>query len=67
MTIRAAGVGVGGDAVEAVAFGAAVLLPVAYLPLLATGVRTVDDLLLVSALLALHAASIVVGRRYGRE
>lgn len=53
--------------VEGAAFVAAIVLPVTYLPLLATGVTTVDESALVLALLLGHAASIVAGRGYGQR
>lgn len=51
--------------VVGIGFWAAVLLPLAYLSLLATGVQTQADILLLSGLLAVHVVALLVGHGYG--
>lgn len=52
--------------VEAAAFWAAVLLPIAY-PALLYGGLDGRELLLLAAVLALHAATLALGRGYERD
>jgi len=53
-------------AVQATAFWTAVVLPVVYLPLLATGLDSVRTALTFAALAAVHVCTLVVGQPYGR-
>lgn len=53
--------------IEAVAFWAAVAMPFVYLPLLITGIETTSEAIALLALIALHVAALVVGRRYRPE
>lgn len=46
------------------AFWSAIALPALYLPLLASGLETVDDLMVFCGLFALHAVTLVIGRSH---
>ncbi|WP_178917261.1 hypothetical protein [Natronomonas gomsonensis] len=52
--------------IEAAAFWAAVLLPVAYVPVLADGIGGIQGAGLFTSLVALHLLVLAVGHRYGR-
>ena len=52
--------------IEATAFWAAVLLPVAYVPVLAEGIDGIQAAGLFASLVALHFLALAVGHRYGR-
>ena len=53
--------------IEATAFWAAVLLPVAYVPVLADGIGGLRGAGLFTSLVALHLLVLAVGHRYGRR
>jgi|GEM_PF-1795947 hypothetical protein len=53
--------------IEATAFWAAVLLPVAYVPVLADGIGGLQGAGLFTSLVALHLIVLAVGHRYGRS
>ncbi len=53
--------------VRAIAFWTAVLLPFAYVPLLATGLDSVTMALTFVALMAVNVCALVVGQPYGRR
>lgn len=53
------------EPLTAVAFWAAIVLPIMYIPLLAAGLETAGELLIFLALFALHLASLFGGRSYG--
>ncbi|AFK19324.2 MULTISPECIES: hypothetical protein [Haloferax] len=48
------------------AFWSAIALPLAYLPLLASGLDS-GELPLFAGLIALHAATLVLGRNHGQD
>lgn len=50
-----------------VAFYSAIVLPVLYLPLLITGIETIDGLALFLGLFGAHLLTLVAGRSYHRE
>lgn len=50
---------------SAVAFWSAIALPLLYVPLLAAGLGTTQDLLLFLGLFALHLVALFGGRSYG--
>jgi hypothetical protein len=52
--------------VEATAFWAAILLPVAYVPVLAGGIDGLQDAALFASLVVVHLLVLAVGHRYGR-
>jgi len=52
--------------VRALSFWLAVVLPVAYLPLLATGFGSVGTVVTFATLVAVHVCTLVVGRSYSR-
>lgn len=52
--------------IEATAFWSAVLLPVAYVPVLAEGIEGFEGAGLFVSLVALHLFVLAVGHRYGR-
>jgi len=54
-------------AVRAIAFWTAVVLPVMYVPLLATGLDSVRTAVTFAALAAVHVCTLVVGQPYGRR
>lgn len=51
--------------VSAVAFWSAIALPLLYVPLLAAGLGTTQDLLLFLGLFALHLVALFGGRSHG--
>ena len=51
--------------VRGVAFWTAIVLPVVYLPMVLTDHPWIVDVANLGAVMALHAASLVVGRHYG--
>ena len=53
-------------AVRALAFWLAVLLPLGYLPLLATGIESASAALTFVALVAVNVCALVVGQPYRR-
>jgi len=53
--------------VHAIAFWTAVLLPFAYVPLLATGLDSVPVALTFVVLIAVNVCALVVGQPYGRR
>ncbi len=53
--------------VRAIAFWTAVLLPLVYVPLLATGLDSVTMALTFVALMAVNVCALVVGQPYGRR
>lgn len=53
--------------VRSVAFWTAVLLPFAYMPLLATGLDSVPTALTFVVLTAIHVCALIVGQPYGRR
>ena len=53
--------------IEAVAFWAAVAMPFVYLPLLIAGIETTSEGIALVVLISLHAAALVVGRRYSPD
>ena len=53
------------EVVATVAFWSAIALPALYVPLLALGLDTRQDLALFLALFALHVVALVAGRSYG--
>lgn len=46
------------------AFWSAIALPALYLPLLASGLESLDDLMVFLGLFGLHAATLVLGRSH---
>lgn len=52
--------------IEATAFWAAVVLPLAYVPVLAVGIDGLQGAGLFASLVALHLLVLAVGHRYGR-
>ena len=52
---------------ETVGFWAAVLLPLCYVPLLAFGLRTGRDAVLLVALVALHLTALTAGHAHNRD
>jgi hypothetical protein len=52
--------------IEATAFWAAVLLPIAYVPVLAAGIDGLQGAGLFASLVAVHLLVLSVGHRYGR-
>lgn len=55
-----------GDGIVGIGFWAAVLMPLSYVPVLATGVQTQADGLLLLGLLVSHAVALFAGHGYGR-
>lgn len=53
--------------VRAIAFWMAVVLPVVYLPLLATGLEPVGTALTFATLVAVHVCALAVGRGHSRS
>jgi VIT1/CCC1 family predicted Fe2+/Mn2+ transporter len=53
--------------VRAIAFWTAVLLPLVYVPLLATGLDSVPMALTFVALMTVNVCALVVGQPYGRR
>ncbi len=53
------------EPLSTVAFWSAIALPALYVPLLAVGLGTVQDLALFLGLFALHLAALLAGRSYG--
>lgn len=53
--------------ISALAFWSAIALPVLYLPLLAKGLSSVDDLLAFLALLGVHILALLAGRSHRRH
>ena len=53
------------EPLSAVAFWGAIALPVLYVPLLAAGLGSTQDLLLFLGLFALHLAALFGGRTHG--
>lgn len=53
------------EPLSAVAFWSAIALPLLYVPLLAAGLGTVQDLLLFLGLFALHLVALFAGRSHG--
>lgn len=57
-------VGMLSEPLSAIAFWIAIALPLLYVPLLAAGLDTIQDLLVFLGLFALHLAALFGGRRY---
>jgi hypothetical protein len=53
------------EPLSAVAFWSAIALPLLYVPLLAAGIGSTQDLLLFLGLFALHLVALFGGRSYG--
>ena len=53
------------EPLSAVAFWSAIALPLLYVPLLAAGLGSTQDLLLFLGLFALHLAALLGGRSHG--
>ncbi|MDY6818899.1 MAG: hypothetical protein SVG88_09570 [Halobacteriales archaeon] len=53
--------------ISALGFWSAIALPALYLPLLVTGLDSVDDLLVFLGLFAIHLVSLYVGRTHRRD
>lgn len=53
------------EPLSALAFWSAIALPLLYVPLLAAGLGTTQDLLLFLGLFALHLGALAGGRSYG--
>jgi hypothetical protein len=53
--------------VRAIAFWMAIVLPVVYLPLLATGLDSLRPALTFATLVAVHVCALVAGQSHGRR
>jgi hypothetical protein len=57
--------GVLSEPLSAVAFWSAIALPLLYVPLLAAGLGSIQDLLLFLGLFAIHLVALFAGRTHG--